>query len=368
MQKLILTLLLLMPVFFLPGCGDQLYLEQADIVIVVGVDLDEDNQLTFYSLSPVFREEAEKKYNISVVKASTIRQARGKWNAMSTGSVVGGKAQVFLLGKRLLKQKNIFPYLDVFFRDAKNEINARLIAVDGSVKEIMDVDTEVGSVISEQVDSAHQSSTTVLTRLFEYHRQMFDNRITPSMTEMKATENELIVSGTALLDKKGIYETSLNLHESALLLLLQQKMENPIPLTHHLPPEAVKATEEFSYVNLNIQKVKYKINTNVKNNQFVFDIQMDMDIILTERLFPFDNETMSKQLEQLLAQQIKKDCDALVKKLQQHRIDPIGMGIYARAYQYEEWKKVENDWGKAFSKAKINITPKVDIRNFGVTL
>ncbi|UFJ40827.1 Ger(x)C family spore germination C-terminal domain-containing protein [Brevibacillus humidisoli] len=69
-----------------------------------------------------------------------------------------------------------------------------------------------------------------------------------------------------------------------------------------------------------------------------------------------------------MAEQIRQDCDRLIKKIQQHQIDPIGLGVYAQAWQYSHWKEAADDWGKALSKAKIRIQPVVHIRGFGVSM
>ncbi|MBM6649594.1 Ger(x)C family spore germination C-terminal domain-containing protein, partial [Bacillus sp. RIT 809] len=46
-------------------------------------------------------------------------------------------------------------------------------------------------------------------------------------------------------------------------------------------------------------------------------------------------------------------------------IDPIGLGLYARAYTYQDWKRFQNQWGKALSKADVNIKVHVKIGGMG---
>ncbi len=41
------------------------------------------------------------------------------------------------------------------------------------------------------------------------------------------------------------------------------------------------------------------------------------------------------------------------------------MGLYARAYEYKEWQKVQDDWGEALSKADIKINVKVKVKSMG---
>lgn len=54
-----------------------------------------------------------------------------------------------------------------------------------------------------------------------------------------------------------------------------------------------------------------------------------------------------------------------IKKVQENKIDPIGLGLYARAYHYEQYKKVEEHWGEALSKSNINVSLDVDIQSMG---
>ncbi|PEM49477.1 Ger(x)C family spore germination C-terminal domain-containing protein, partial [Bacillus wiedmannii] len=52
-------------------------------------------------------------------------------------------------------------------------------------------------------------------------------------------------------------------------------------------------------------------------------------------------------------------------ELQKNKIDPIGLSLYARAFQYKEWKKVKEDWLQALAEAKINVKTHVKIKDTG---
>lgn len=225
----------------------------------------------------------------------------------------------------------------------------------------------IGVVIKDLAESAFKKSAAVQTTLQQFHKQMMDKGATPYLTEMKAEKNNLVISGTVLLHKDGTFATSLNNKESALLLLLQRNTRYSIPLTFHLPPEMFQTDEEMSYVSFDINKVKYNLKTKFVENQFTIDVKMKVQITLSERMFSFDLEKKSKQLEQAIAQELKKECEALIKKAQKHQVSPFGFGLYVRAYDYKNWKKVQDDWGKALSKAKVNISTKVIIKNNGVS-
>lgn len=67
----------------------------------------------------------------------------------------------------------------------------------------------------------------------------------------------------------------------------------------------------------------------------------------------------------MLAKEIQKQLESIVKKLQKYEVDPIGFGLYARAYEYKQFKK-QKSWAKAFAKADVNIRLTVEIVNYGV--
>ena len=91
-----------------------------------------------------------------------------------------------------------------------------------------------------------------------------------------------------------------------------------------------------------------------------------MEISISERYSSFDVATHKKELEQVLEKDLSQRYQKLIATFQKHQVDPVGFGVYARAYQYKEWKKVEEDWPKAFAHAKVRIKPIVSIKGFGV--
>jgi hypothetical protein len=107
------------------------------------------------------------------------------------------------------------------------------------------------------------------------------------------------------------------------------------------------------------------MKTKVIDGVFHFDIQLTFPISITEQYFDFDVDKQVDQLEKMLDEQFNAQYKDLIAKLQKHKVDPIGLGDYARAYQYDTWKKVQEHWDEAFAKAEINVTVKVDVKNIG---
>lgn len=347
------------------GCADKLELDETTISLIAGVDKGENDTFMIYQTNPVFSKEAQKKTDVLQTEASTIREARKELDGQSSGNVLTRKLQVFLVSKEVLEKTDIFPYLNVFYRDAKNAINARVVMVNGKVKDIVEFDPpdkpRISIYISELIDTTKRNESTVRTTFQRFSWQNYEKGITPMLSEIKLQGEEIEVTGTALLTKNGLYATSLDKHESALLLLLRRKFQYPVPLTFQLN-ETIQPIKEGK-ISMDIHKVKYKLETSYRDGRFEFMIDLGMDVIITENLSGIvDENDMSKQLEQAF----KRDMDAIVKKIQHHELSPFGLGVNARADEYEKWKEVEDDWPKAVSKANITVKPKVNITGKGI--
>lgn len=71
-----------------------------------------------------------------------------------------------------------------------------------------------------------------------------------------------------------------------------------------------------------------------------------MRVTLTERLYPKNMKDQEEQLEKMITKQIQKQFGDLILKIIEHRVFPIGLGIYARANEYKRYKSVEEQWGE----------------------
>ncbi|XID96032.1 Ger(x)C family spore germination C-terminal domain-containing protein [Paenibacillaceae bacterium WGS1546] len=73
------------------------------------------------------------------------------------------------------------------------------------------------------------------------------------------------------------------------------------------------------------------------------------------------DKALGKELSRLVQEQFED----LIERFQKRRIDPIGLGIYARAYEYKQFQKVQDRWSEAFAQAKIDVKVDVKIKSMG---
>ncbi|MBO7742627.1 Ger(x)C family spore germination protein [Paenibacillus sp. MWE-103] len=369
-KRAVLLLAALSSLLVLPACKDRMNLEDITLVLMMGVDLDKDNRLVVYSASPVFSKEAKVKNEVTQVNALTLRDSRGQLDARVSALITTGKLQNVLLGKKLLQQPDWVKLLDIFYRDSKTRNNARLVAVDGSVADIMYFappdKRRLPLHIAKLLDTTYKRNLVEETTLWEMHRLLYERGRTPDMTIIRKTEREVVADSSALLNHEGRYVASIDMNESMMLQIVQDDKKSDLSITLLLPEEQKKGSAiNTGAVSFYVLDVDRKVRTTYAGGKFRFDIELGLPIRLTERLFAFDVEKNAAGLQAQIDEQLKAKMDALVAKFQRHRVDPIGLGLFARAYQYRAWKKVQDNWGEAFGQAEVNLRVRTRIVDMG---
>lgn len=363
-----ITLVIL--VVILSSCSQGIPIEDLTISLILGLDLDDENNLIIATSSPVFNKDSKKNIETYQIKAESIRDSRKYFDAFATGDVTSAKIQVVLIGKRILEHENWFSILDTVYRNPNFSLNSKVIMVDGPVSEVIFYQPEdkpqLPLHLEETIDNNVDRTRTVVSTLQMLHRQMYEKGITPTLTEMKK-EKDLRLVGASLLNEKGKYVDTIELEDTSLLLVLMDQARQE--LTFSLPMTSIKEDGGIFHKNelsFDVSRVRTKVKTGYKGDKFHFkyDIQMTGNVV--ERLFPLEGITKD-DLEVKIEKEMKYRLEQIIKKFQEHKIDPIGLGVHARAFQYEQYKKVEEQWGEALSKSEIEISLDIKIKSMGAT-
>lgn len=365
-RTLLLLLLLLM---MLTSCGYQVPLEDTTIVFVLGIDLDEDNNLIFYESSPVFSKGAKAQTDTYHTKAETIRDSRKFFDAVTGGEVSGAKIQILLLGKRVVEHEDWFPILDTMYRNSNFSINTRVVVVDGQVSDVINYEPESNAFLAmylkSVIDKNHKRTRTEKGTLQQLHTEFYDKGVTPALANVKKGKKVEVI-GTALLSDRGKYVDSLDLSESTLYLFLKHNRKHQISYTTiTIPTEKEEGIFHKNDLSFEVKTVKSKVKTSHDKDRFKFDVKVSLSIVILESLLSVDMKSHEKEIKKTIEERLETGYEDLFKKIQTHKVDPFGFGIYARAYQYENFKKVEDNWGEALSEADINVSVEVDIKGTG---
>lgn len=356
---------LLSCLLLLTGCYDQIYVEDVAATLIVGIDLDKQNNLQIYIVNPLINKDQKRNEEKHYSSDATVRMARDKFDTVDPGIISGSKIQIILLGKKLLQKKNWIRYLEPFYRDPQNTMTAKVIGVEGKVSDIIYSRSHKNNFLADYliklIRTGNARNVTVKTTFKELYRQVKDKGITPSISSIKKIKNNKVkITGTMLLDSQNLLQSSLNPNENKLLTLLQGKIQGDYPFTINNP---------FKLKNkqwLSISAERIEVDKKVSyTNRFTFNIQIDMGTEIIEEI-PYSGIPMdSRELEKAISKQLTKEITQLIKKIKHAKIDPIGLGLYARAFQYKNWIPHEQNWGNELSKSQINIKINIKVRDVG---
>ena len=355
----------------LVGCNDQLFLENAEIALIVAFDMAENGDVEMFSFRPIFKREVSKKYEVMRVQDSlSLRSLRKKVSTSTSGYLNVRKLQIVLFSKELLNQRNMFPFLDEIYRSPKSELNAKVAIFDGPIEEVAEIPWQMkgrpGVILPRILDQALYNGTALTADLLRYRRYLVDPRITPYMPEVYRDQGRIRVRGTALLDKQGTYKLTLNPDESSYLMLMRGDLSKTLSLSFDdLGFDSRKKT-----LGVEVYSVDRKVRTQMQNNQPSIEVDLDVKVVVTELPFaiPIDQKEATQKVEAKLAKEIQQKCNQLIRKLQHHQVDPIGFGYDLKAQQYAWWKKREHLWPDAFKNLHVTVHPKVTVSNYGASM
>ncbi|WP_176215265.1 Ger(x)C family spore germination protein [Cytobacillus gottheilii] len=354
----------------LSGCNDKTNIEDITMTLMLGIDLNEDNEMIIYSSNPVFDKEVSDKNEEYSVKASSLREGRGELDSLLAGTISKGKMQVLLIGKKVIQHEDWFELLDSLYRDSFSSINCKVIIVEESVADVIysspSDKIRLPLHISKLVETGDKRHITRETTLHDVQSDHYSKTKTGSIPRITYKNNSINLSGFTLLNHKDMYVSDINQYEGELLQLLSNTKLDQLFLTTKLSKEETNPFQS-KLLSYNVGDLNRKIKVKYENDQFVFETDYSLAIYIKEALNenPYkDREKIEKELKEKLT----ADFNKLVKSFQDNGIDPVGFGEYARAFQNKHWEKVSDNWGDAFGKSNITIDVSVRIKDEGLNM
>lgn len=353
----------------LTGCYDRTDMEKTSFALVWGVDVDGENRIVNYTSTPVFSKSVSKKSLELKVESNTLRQGRGQFDTYTIGAFTGRKTQAVVLSKRFVQQvPDWFRYMDVYFRDGRNPISQKMIIFDGPLDDLFHFHTPsqpmLPLMLTGMLETTYARSEGVRTSLRELHRQMYEEGQTPYIDELKIDQDTRI-SGAALLNHRGKYVVGINAKETLLLRVLQKTSGPAVSLTLQLPPDITKSPPSLSWLSLTTERIQVRIKPSYADERFRFDVGIRIAAGVMEKLPYVDIEERRQQIEAACAEQIRLKFQDLIDKLRKNKVDPVGFGIYARAYEHAAFERVKSNWGEAFGRSDVRIRVQVSFADEG---
>ncbi|MEC0347777.1 Ger(x)C family spore germination protein [Peribacillus frigoritolerans] len=356
------------------GCWDQNLMKDATLIQTITFDqTDEGEFLLGFAIPNIYRNskdsgqetEAINSENLSTV-ANTPREGRMKLNTEIPGNLDTSKNKLVLFGEQFAKG-DIYPSLDVIWRDPRSSLSAKLAVVKGKAFDTLSIQPRVESNISQNILYLIRSTETNTIIPEESIQTLASEILDPGedivlpLLKIGRNGTTIDVAGVALFDERKLSGT-LSQEESTLFLLLNNKQSKHARFTQNV--NGNKELKMNNFISLNVDHIKRKLNVSVDDSGEVFvNLNLHLKVIVEE--YPIGNvPNKVDQLNNKLSNTFTNNAEEVIKKLQEANCDAFGIGRRLIAFHHDTWK--EKDKTNYFKDVKFKSKVDVEIIQHGI--
>lgn len=352
------------------GCWDQNLMKNAVLIQTITFDQTEDGEFLFGIAIPAFTrtsiESGKESSEILSTMAHTPREGRMNLNTEIPGNLDSSKNKLVLFGEQFA-EGDIYPSLDVIWRDPRSSLSAKLAVIKGKAIDTLNIKPKVESTISQNILNIIQSSETTTIIPKQSIQTLASELLDPGedivlpLIEIGQNATSLNVAGVALFNERKL-SGILSKEKSTLFLLLNNKKGKHARFTKNVNENEELAMNNF--ISLNVDNMNRKLKVFVKDSGEVFvKLNLHLKVIVEE--FPKGN--VPKEIDQLnkkLSKIFTNDAEEVIKKLQEANCDAFGIGRHLIAFHNDTWK--EKDKTVYFQDVEFKTTIDVEIIQHGI--
>ncbi|MED3760791.1 Ger(x)C family spore germination protein [Peribacillus frigoritolerans] len=356
------------------GCWDQNLMKDATLIQTITFDQTDEGEFSLgFSIPNIYRNsmdsgqetEAINSENLSTV-ANTPREGRMKLNTEIPGNLDSSKNKLVLFGEQFAKG-DIYPSLDVIWRDPRSSLSAKLAVVKGKAFDTLSIQPRVESNISQNILYLIRSTETNTIIPDESIQTLASEILDPGedivlpLLKIGRNGTTIDVAGVALFDDRKLSGT-LSQEESTLFLLLNNKQSKYARFTKYV--NGNKELNMNNFISLNVDHIKRKLNVSVNDRGEVFvNLNLHLKVIVEE--YPIGNvPNKVDQLNNKLSNTFTNNAEEVIKKLQEANCDAFGIGRRLIAFHHDTWK--EKDKTNYFKDVKFKSKVDVEITQYGI--
>ncbi|NIK78945.1 Ger(x)C family germination protein [Paenibacillus castaneae] len=356
-------------VLLLCGCWDQQLMKNERNVSIGGIDQGSNGMIrATVSIRDISVTESGTKDTSEVhsVLARSTQHAREKIDEEISGSYSAAKLRVLLISEEFVKNQDMMPYLDVYYRDPKSPLSARIAVTKGKAEDMI-AHKKIGSktiglYIDDLLNSLEKSTTIPRVNIQTLHP--LDRGFDFSLPYLIDHNGKPTVSGIALF--KGVQMTAtLDQDDSKLYLLLSNLQSKKTLLT--LRVDNPQKSNGYDYVSIEIKSLKRKLKVTVSDDQQIkVKLQLKLRVSVVEdpsnHLYSM---SVLHNLEKILAEELTDDSKEIVQKMQRAGHDGFGIARRLMSFHPKLWKQI--NWSEEYPKIPFDTSVSLQIVNTGIT-
>ena len=371
MKRSYFSIAVILALLLQTGCWDQDLLQNARLIYGESFDRGPKGQIlsTYIIRDMPTAEQQSPKNDVIYTIGYTPREGRDKADDRVSRLLRAYRNRIVLIGEELAKQ-DIYPILDIFYRDPKSALNARIGVVQGMASDILSLKRVGNILIAEEIDElikSKEGTTTVPKVTLEtIYPVMMDPGEDFVLPYLRKIGERVDVSRVAMFHKQK-FTGVLSPDESTMFLLLKGNKGKLSKFTKKISGGKVKQ-KVYSYLTFNVDKSKCKMKVLTQSDgQITVRLELKWKVSIIE--FPKDrlhNKKMVARLNQLLTKEMNDLAKKTLKKMQKAGCDGLGIGRQLMAFHPDIWQKQKDDWGRNYKKVRFEPVVQVEITKKGI--
>ncbi|WP_018758283.1 Ger(x)C family spore germination protein [Paenibacillus terrigena] len=354
-----IAVLIIISLCLLVGCVGTSVLEKLGLSVAVGFDGLPNNKLNVTSVILNPTTESAKKSKVISTIANSSKGARIKINSMISHSSVSGQIRVVIFDDQLGKA-GVSDVVENLTRDPFLGDSIYLAMSNGSAHELLshnypqipDIGTHLYEMIQQHIEDDWVPSCTVQ----DYRSAMYSIGSDAVLPILMKKDDSVEISGLVLFRNDKAVGT-IGQSEGYLLKLLRGKQKeylqeigiDRIELEPHL------VSHKGGKVRVVISNIGSKVRirlTSMKPLQFQVHVHMNVELQEITDRYDFSKNEAKKLLEKKIGEELQKETDQLIQKLQRMNSDAVGFGNVYRS-SVRNAHLTRDKWGEKYQKAKI---------------
>ncbi|ATP41381.1 hypothetical protein CSE16_15670 [Solibacillus sp. R5-41] len=366
-----MLILIVLNLWLLTGCWDVRLLKDNSLVVGIGLDVEDDDKIMQTAVIRQIKQDSGgtgKPATSNVIYSAagnTLRETRSYIQKQLGGKYASNKMQVLMLGEELAGE-DILPIIDIFYRDPRNSLGAKLVVAEGTAKDLLNMKMSEDVFISEKIyktliETEEQTLIPGVT-IQSVCPDLFDPGKDFALPYIKAKDSDNFdVAGMALFHDKSFTGTVLEGEDATVLLYLNGEHGESSTLSFNVNPEEEQFQNQFLTTNAFLKDQKLKVKVDKSHNVSVeINVKLNVTVVEYPKDHLFEHEKVLK-LNKEISKQLTEKAEKVVEQLQKANCDYFGIGRELMAYHPETWKEI--DWPDAFPT--IDIKPKIEVEITG---
>ncbi|KZE69471.1 hypothetical protein AWM68_04185 [Fictibacillus phosphorivorans] len=264
--------------------------------------------------------------------------------------------------------------MDVFYRDPKSALNAKLAVSAGKASDIISNDFEetkkttgVGEYLRDLIRSAEEGATIPKENIQTVCPIMFDpgqDFALPYLTHVGDKIKAVKVKGVALFRGHKMVGSIPEPLSVVYTMLTGESATIQMSTTKKIWHK--KDEDTLNYATIKVKKNKRHFKVLVSpTGEVSAEIKLKTKVVISE--YPQDNLAKSSEIikvEKLLSKKFSKDAQDVINRLQKMNSDPYGVGRKVMAFHYPTWEKL--NWEEEYPNIRFKASIEVDVVGSGI--